>query len=391
MNVFTIVLDGILRRKIRTILSVLGIAIAATALFTLISLKQGYESAIKSELANMGAHIVAVAKGCPYEAVAIIMMGGQVPATLPEAVIEDMDKIEGIAVASPNVVGVFEHKGENHPVVGVNVAEIKLKPWWVIDGNFPGEYGEILLGSAEASMFAENNNFYGVGDIITVIAAGKEVEFKVVGILDETGSKDDYTSFTTLETAQKLFNMEGRVVSVNIKLKDIAEIPDVMERIESIPDVQGVTIAQVVGTVQSLAGTGETMLMYVLILALVIGGLGTMNTMLMTVFERTREIALMKTIGASERQVFTMFVVEGLVICLAGSLLGIAVGSGTVLAGDLILKQLVPVMPVESVGQLSWQAFSISISLPVLIGVFSSLYPAYRAARLKPVEALKNE
>ncbi len=392
MSLFTLVLDGMRRRKIRSILSILGIAIAATALFTLISLKEGYEAAISSELDNMGAHIVAVAKGCPYEAVALIMAGGQLPATLPGEVIDLIKEVPNVAAASPNVFGAIEYEDRFHRTAGVTPVEEQLKPWWRIEGRFPTEYGEILLGSNEAAAFAERTAGYnGIGDEFTVQAGGNEFTLKVTGILEETQSRDDNYIFTTLQTSQDMFNMEGRVVTVSILLDDISKMPETKEALEEIPDLQSVTVAQVMGTVRNLAGTGETMLLAVLSLAIVIGGLGTMNTMLMTVFERTREIALMKTIGASGKQIFSLFLVEGFVMCLIGSLLGIAVGVFMVLSGDFIIKYFVPVMPVQSVGQLSWNAVFMSLSFPVVVGVLAALYPAIRAAGLQPVAALKNE
>jgi putative ABC transport system permease protein len=392
LNLFTIVWDGLRRRKIRTILSIAGIAIASTALFSLVSLKQGYESGMRAELDNMGAQVVAVAKGCPYEAIAVIMIGGQVPATLPEDVVGQIRAIPNIAGASPNAYGAYKYLGLSHPLIGITPEELKLKSWWKIRGRFPKEYGEVVLGGVEADVFAQKSGEYRqIGDSITVAVGGKQVPLKVVGVLENTGSKDDYSTYTTLETAQKLLGLEGRVVSVNIRVRDLTQVPETIEAIEKLPDVQAVTVAQVLGTVQNLVSAGQNMLFMVMILALVIGGLGTMNTMLMTVFERTKEIGVMKAIGSSRGQIFGLFLSEGLFICLAGGLLGVAIGAGTTLAGDVILKQFVSVMPTQSVGRLSWSAAGISILFPLVVGLAASLYPAYRASRLKPMEALRNE
>jgi putative ABC transport system permease protein len=392
MNMLTIVWDGIRRRKIRTALSMLGIAIAAAALFSLLSLRQGYETGMKSELENMGAQVVAVAKGCPYEAIAVIMIGGQVPATLPDTVTAEIGGIPNVTTASPNVYGAFEYLGLSHPLIGITTEELKLKSWWKIEGDFPSNYGEIMLGSEEHAAFIANSDEYrGIGDTINVIAGGKAAPLKVVGIIESTGSKDDYAAFTTLETAQRLLNLEGRVVSINIQVADLSKLPETIAQVEQLPDVQAVTIAQVMGTIRNLMQTGENILLMVMLLALVIGGLGTMNTMMMTIFERTREIGLMKAIGASDRQIFKLFITEGTAICFAGSVLGVAAGSLVALAGDRVLQYFVPVMPSQPVGQLSLDAAVVSILLPVLLGAAATLYPAIRAARLNPVDSLKNE
>jgi putative ABC transport system permease protein len=392
MNLATIVWDGLRRRKIRTALSVLGIAIATTALFTMVSLREGYEAGMRAELENMGAQVVAVAKGCPYEAIAVIMIGGQVPATLPDTVVEQIRRIPNIAGASANVFGAYRYLDLSHPLVGITRDELQLKRWWKIQGRFPEKAGEVVLGSVEAAVFAEKSGEYKkIGDSITVEVGGRKAALTVVGILEATGSKDDYATFTTLETAQELLNLQGRVVSVNIRVQDLDRIPETMDALHAIPDVQAVTVTQVLGTIQNLVKTGQNLLLTVMLIALAIGGLGTMNTMLMTIFERTREIGLMKAIGASRRQIFQIFLAEGVGICLAGGLIGVAVGSLATLMGDLILKQFVAIMPTLSVGRISWQAVALAIAVPFFVGVISALYPALRAAKLDPIQALRNE
>jgi len=392
MNLLTIIFAGLRRRKIRSGLAILGIAIAAAALYSLITLKQGYESGMRSEIESMGAQIIAVAKGCPYEAVAVIMIGGQVPATLPQEATAEIKKIPNVISASPNVYGAYKYLDLSHPIIGIEKEELGLKAWWKIKGKFPENHGEIMLGSVEASVFADKSGeFKAIGDSINVVAGGKKVSLKVVGILEATGSKDDYSTFTTLSTAQKILNLEGRVVTVNVRVKNIGDIPDTIANIEKIPDVQAVTVAQVMGTIQNLVKAAETMLLMVMFIALVIGGIGTMNTMMMSIFERTREIGLMKATGASGRQIFSLFFIEGFAISLIGGLIGVVLGSAATMGGDIILRNIVSVMPSSSVGKITPEAIVITLLFTVIIGALSAAYPAIRAARLNPIDALRNE
>ena len=348
---------------------------------------------MESELDQMGAHVVALAKGCAYEAVALIMMGGEVPDTLPEEVATEIEDIPNVDFTSPNALGAYEYAGETHSVVGITPDEKRMKPGWEIEqGRLPEQSNEVLLGSGKKEKMLEHeDNWNGVGNNFTIYLNGEEVDLEAVGILEETFSRDDNNAYTTLETAQDLFGMEGEVVTINIQLENLGLMHETVEELEEIPDVQAVTVDEVMGTVQGLAGTGEAMLLAVLVLALLIGGLGTMNTMMMTVFERTREVALMKAMGASKQKIFNLFLMEGVAICVIGSLLGIAAGGLLVWGGDMLLSQFLPLMPSQSVALFSGEAMVWALLFPVGVGVLSALYPALRAAALEPVIALKNE
>ncbi|UNC91385.1 ABC transporter permease [Candidatus Contubernalis alkaliaceticus] len=417
MNIMVIVWDGIQRRKIRSALSILGIAIAAAALFSMLSLRENYELGMRSELDFMGSQVVAVAKGCPYEAVAVIMSGSQVSATLPEEVVEQIRSLPNIKVVSPGLHGTYRYEDSSLPLLGVTSEELELKPGWIIEGRFPEQFGEAVLGSGMVDFYArrgEENDFWrwwspccfglspewdvespgkemALGETLQVSVAGEPLTLTVVGILEKTGSKDDFSTFTTMETVQKLLHLEDRVAMVNIQVEDTGLIPETIENVQAIPDVQAVTSAQVMGTLQNLIETGQNMFFMVMLVALFVGGLGTMNIMLMSVFERTREIGMMKAVGASGSKIFQMFILEGVLICLAGGILGAAAGWVISLMGNFILDQFVSVVPSHWTAQVSWYILGVSIGFPLLVGVLAALYPAIRASSLDPMEALRSQ
>ncbi len=392
MNLFSIVWDGLRRRKIRTTLSVLGIAIATTALFTLVSLREGYEAGMRAELESMGAQIVAVAKGCPYEAMAVIMIGGQVPATLPEDVVDRIRRVSNVASASPNVFGAYRYLNLSHPLVGITREELQLKRWWKIKGRFPENPGEVVLGNVEAAVFAEKSGEYKqIGDSLNVEVGGRKTGLKVVGILEATGSKDDYATFATLQTAQELFNLQGRVVSVNIRVKDINRLrrgdgrhtgpagrpgrdrhpgawddpepgenrsDDVARGDDDRPGHRGARHHEhddddhLRAHPGDRADEGDRRLPRTGVPAFPLRGDGDLPG-------RRPD----RRCGGDDRHP----------------------------DGRYDSQTVRFVMPTVSVGRISWQAVILAIVVPLAVGIVSALYPALRAARLDPIQALRNE
>lgn len=391
MNFLTLAAKNLLRRRGRTLLTVLGVAIAISVLFSLLALNSGYEKELNREVNSLGAHILAVPKGCPYEAASLVIHGGVIPKYLSEADLKNITKIDGIDLASPMLMHQFIKKNaktgqdEPHIIYGIKIDEMRqLKPWWKVEGRFftDNESGVMVVGRALAD---KENLTVGMS-----LPAGPFKNFTIIGILDRIGDQDDNFHFVPLSEAQRVFNKEGRITTVAVKVRDISRISDISDEMEKIPDIQVVTMTQIMGTIMNLAGSARSLLLTVIGIALLISAFGIINTLLMSVNERTREFGMMKAIGASGLDIGKMVLAETVVITLAGGALGTlaAVVGSSLIEG--FVKGMLPYSPRGSLISLSPELIAFALVFSVVLGLICGIYPAFKSSRLTPMEAIRS-
>jgi putative ABC transport system permease protein len=386
MNFFKLALKNLMRRRVRTILTLLGVAIAVSALFSLSAFKAGYEKQLTRELDNMGIHLLAVPKGCPYEAASLIIHGGVIPKYLSYSDLSRVKDTEGVEIATPMLLHQFYKDGKPHIVYGINSAEmLTLKPWWQVEGRFfrDDETRVMVIGRN----IAEAKNLK-VGDTMPMGDAGEP--FTVTGILNRTGGQDDEFHFLPLAEAQRIFDKPGLITAVAVKVNDVTKIADTGSRLETIPDVQVVTMAQVMGTILNLIGSAQTLLTSVIIIAIVISAVGIINTLLMSVNERTNEFGMMKAIGASGFDIGKLVMTETLFITVSGGILG-AVFS--ILGSSLIegfVKGIIPYAPAGRLISPDPTLIGLCILFTVVVGFVCGIYPAIKSSRLSPLAAIRS-
>jgi putative ABC transport system permease protein len=376
-----------MRRHVRTSLTIAGVAIAIAVLFSLLAFNAGYEKQLSGELGSMGINMLAVPKGCPYEAASLIIHGGVIPKYLSYDDLEHVRNIDGVEIASPMLLQQFFKDDKPHIVYGINIDDQKLlKPWWKVEGRYftKDEDGVMVVGRS----LAEKENLK-VGQVLEFTAA--KVPTTIVGILERTGTQDDEFHFLPLASSQKIFGKEGQITTIAVKVKDVSQISAIGKKMEQIPDIQVVTMTQIQGTIMNLVGSAQTLLFSVIIIALFISAVGIMNTLIMSVNERTREFGMMKAVGASGWDVSRLIVVETLMITLIGCAVGLIVS----FAGSKLVESFVrSVIPYAPSGNLiviePWLIFA-CIGFALVIGLLCSIYPAIKSARLTPMEAMRSD
>ena len=392
MNFFTLAAKNLLRRRGRTLLTVLGVAIAISVLFSLLALNAGYEKELNREMNSMGAHLLAVPKGCPYEAASLIIHGGVIPKYLSARDLKNVSSILDVELATPMLMHQFMKKDEKtgkstpHIIYGINMAEmLRLKPWWKVEGRYfaDNETRVMLVGRD----LAEKENL-SVGQVLPV---GPEKEdFVIVGILDRTGDQDDQFHFFPLAEAQRVFGKEGKITTIAVKVRDVSQISLVSEEMEKIPDIQVVTMTQVMGTIMNLAGSARSLLLTVIVVALIISAFGIINTLLMSVNERTREFGMMKAIGASGTDIGKMVLLETIVITISGGMLGTVAALAGSRVIESFVKGMLPYSPRGSFISFSPELVAFALAFSVILGLVCGIYPAFISSRLTPMEAIRS-
>jgi putative ABC transport system permease protein len=387
LNIFSLSLKNLFRRRVRTLLTIGGVAIAIAVLFSLLSFNAGYEKQLNGELGSLGIHILAVPKGCPYEAASLIIHGGVIPKYLSDKDVEQVRQIDGIAVASPMLLHQFFKDDKAHIVYGINIDDQKiLKPWWKIEGRFfeNNEKDVMIVGRS----LAEKEGLK-VGQVLQF--GPSKIPTTIVGILERTGTQDDEFHFLSLDNAQRDFEKEGQITTIAIKVKDMSKIPEISKKLEQIPDIQVVTMTQVMGTIMNLVGSAQTLLFSVIIIALFISAMGIINTLIMSVNERIREFGMMKAVGASGWDIARLIVIETMIM----TVIGCAVGLVVALAGSSLVegfvRNAIPYAPSGALISIDVNIIMLCVAFALGIGLLCSIYPAIKSARLTPMEAMRSD
>lgn len=381
LDLFSFAVKNLFRRPTRSVLTLVGIAISIGVLFSFISFNNGFEAGLNKEMESLGVHMLAVAKGCPYEATALILHGGDVPNYLTMADFEKISRIEGISVAAPLYMAQLYEKTTDSLVIvsGITADTARLKPYLSFDS--AGD----SLAVIGATAFSEEK-MKKPGDTIII----NDQEFEVDKVLEPTGGQDDSMVFVGLGKLHALTGKPDQLTAVSIKLSDISKIGEVKKEVEEVPDVQAVPMSQVVGTIQNLVGSARLMVSSVLFVAIVVAVIGILNTVVMSVFERTAELGMLRAIGSSPSNIFILIMVETLILSVSGGIIGTSgalIGSSVI---EMLVRGALPFSPKGSLITFDPFLFLICILASGALGVIASLYPCWLASKVSPLEAIRN-
>ncbi len=399
------------RRVMRTALTVLGVALAVAVAVALAGFVVGYRTAITRSIDMLGFQVMIMAKGCPYEAATMMLKGGSGLLYLPDDVYSKVRGDADVEAITPVFIGIAEKESTSIRdnvqssfviISGIDVGSFKvMKPWLKFkrgsgyDGGrwFASESTDEVVMGFEAAEYEQRK----VGDIFyaSITPAGKTSailhQFKVVGVLERTGTQDDGTVFTPIQVAQSLFGRPTSLTILGIKLKEFtpAKMRDFEGRWLSLPEVQVVGLQQVKTTLMNLVGTAQTMVAAVAVIAVLVAIIGVVNTILMSVYERTGEIGIMKAIGARRGDIFELIWYETLIICFTGGVSGCLLAYLGASAVELAIRTLVDLGVQGSIVQITPSVLGDALAGAIVVGFFAGLYPAWRASSLRPIEAIR--
>ena len=386
--------------KVRSLLTVLGVIIGVSSVTILVGLGEGLKKDVSSLIEGFGTNFITVIAGK-------IDTSAQNAQTNPANFIsgdiltlqdvESIQKLENITAVSPiGLVAGELKRGEK--VIGqamfgaypnfLDVIEV-LK---IDQGQFfsSAESGKEIVLSANGAkaLFGDQNP---VGKMVFV---GKE-EFQVIGTFQEVGNSsifaNEYGNLSIIPFGQASALNKGRVMvsRIGAKANGAANVKEVKQKIHDVllanhgeENFSVLTQDDILGLFDQFLSLATAMVSAIAAISLVVGGIGIMNIMLVTVTERTREIGLRKAVGATKRAILIQFLIEAVIVTLLGGLLGLAIAF---LIGQIIAANT-PLQPVFSL-----QVIATAVSLSVVIGVIFGLWPAMRAARKDPIEALRYE
>ncbi|KNZ69933.1 hypothetical protein Tfer_1313 [Thermincola ferriacetica] len=377
---------GIRANKMRSFLTMLGVIIGVSAVIILVSVGQGSAKQVTGQIESLGSNLISVN----------IRGRGEVSGLSYQEALKlgDRPGVSGIApTISSSVTVKYGTKKVDTSLEGTNEQYATVRNQKTSAGRFllpvDIEYRQkvVLLGS-EVS-----RELFGFGNPIGQEVKINGVKFKVVGLLEEKGSSmggsNDDKVIIPITTAMRLL-ANPQISSVSLQAKSKEDVDIVVRQVEAallrkFKDEDNYRVfnqAEMLSTVNQVTGTMTLMLGGIAGVSLLVGGIGIMNIMLVSVTERTREIGIRKAIGAKRRDILRQFLVEAVVVSSMGGILGIIVGMLGSKAIGTIMNMTMTVSP-----GVALLAFSFS----VLVGIFFGLFPANKASRLKPIDALRFE
>ena len=369
---------SISRRKFRSALTTLGVIIGISTIVSLMTLGYGMRHQVETTLNEiLGAGIIVSSSG-----------GG---VDIPEYVQSFILQVPGVNECVPVITTMMKMGEEPILTVGIDPDQaLKLYHVTLEEGEIPEkEEGDaVVFGVSTASRFGIK-----VNDTVTLspTSGGKSKTFKVVGLLRSVGAGEmDIGCFMSLETAQDLLGKEGYVSAFLVRLQN----PQLGEEVEQalkqmFPKAEVTRQEELMRQIDRIMSIINGVLLALAAVSLGVGGLGILNTVMMSVHERRREIGMLKAVGAERWHVLLLFLSEALII----SLIGGGIGCGLGLAGVYLIQWFVSTLGLELTIPLliSPSILAGAILIAAGIGVIAGLYPSWQAANVPPVEALRYE
>jgi len=400
-----IALKALMVNKMRSALTMLGIIIGVGAVIAMIAVGSGAKKRIADQIASMGSNILIVLSGSSTSG-GIRFGAGTVPTLTVEDGKAILTEIPGVRAVAPHLSGiaqvVFGNQNWSTVIYGTTPDMLEIREWSLTSGRVFTQ--QDLDGTTKVCLLGKTvvDNLFGGIDPIGQIVRIKKIPFTVIGTLapkgqSTWGTDQDDIIFVPLTTAQKrLFGMQfpGMVRVITVQAREPEVMKSVEEQITELlrqrhriqpgqeNDFSVRNLTEVASSAEESARVMSLLLGAIASISLIVGGIGIMNIMLVSVTERTREIGIRMAVGAKGRDILLQFLIESLVLSLIGGTIGIGVG----VTGTLILSRFTQWPTLFSI-----EAILLAFLFSGSVGVFFGFYPARKASLLNPIEALRYE
>ena len=392
---------SLIANKLRSLLTMLGIIIGVAAVIALVSIGNGVKQDIENSISSLGSNLLVVLPGAPRTPGARSSQGSMKSLKISDY--EAIAKLEGVKAASPMTNGsyvvIYQNKNWTTSVAGVNSNFQDVNNWTMTSGRFFSDKNvqnrervAVVGQTVVKNLFADEDP---VGKEIRV----KNIPFRVIGVLKSKGNGtmgNDQDDTVLIPYTTSMERVEGidYLRRVYVVAKDDGGIDRLQADIENLlrvrhnikdtnlDDFNIQNMKSIMETVAQTTGTFTLFLGAVAAISLVVGGIGIMNIMLVSVTERTREIGVRKALGATYSVIVTQFLIEAVVISLMGGCIGIAFGIGA----SKVIGMVSGMSTIVSV-----PTIIMSFAFSMAIGLIFGIYPARKAAKLNPIDALHYE
>jgi putative ABC transport system permease protein len=402
-EIISVALSALRANKLRSLLTMLGIVIGVAAVIAMVALGTGAQRAVKERITALGTTLVTIRPG-QQRGMGVAIADQQVKLTMRDA--------EALEERAPNVLAVqpemsrtfqvtYLNRNTSTQVVGTTANYLEVRKYRIQHGRMftraddEGKQRVAVVGPAVPAALGLEAPDALVGENIRV----RGIQFTVVGVLESKGQATSFMNpddqiLIPLNTARFRVHGTDRLRSISVLAPSEEKIPDAMADVQKVlrrehrlrqgqpDDFQMNSQADFLNTLGETTQVFTFLLSGIAAVSLLVGGIGIMNIMLVSVTERTREIGIRKALGATRRNVLLQFLIEAVVLCCMGGIIGILVGS----AGAVIMSRTAGWNT-----QVSPSAIGLAFAFSAIVGILFGVWPARRAAVLDPIVALRYE
>ncbi len=405
LQTFKIAMRALRTNKMRSFLTMLGIIIGIAAVIAMMAVGSGASYVISQQIASIGSNIILVIPGSTTSSG--IRMGSGANQTLTsddvKAILAECPSVEtGSATTRTTGQVIYGNMNWATIIMGASPELFDIREWGVVNGRSISQ--QDVDGAAKVCLLGQTvaENLFGSSDPIGKTVRIKKIPFTVIGILERKGQSpqgtdQDDTIFVPLRTAQRNLSrsqFQNTVGALLIKAKSEELLPKAEEEINALlnqrhritaakeSDFSTRNLSEILAVAEQSAKAMSLLLGAVASISLIVGGIGIMNIMLVSVTERTREIGIRMAIGARKKDILMQFMTEAVLLTMIGGIIGICLGS----MGALIVSNILQWPTLISI-----RSITVAFFFSGAVGIFFGFYPARKAAELNPIDALRYE